>query len=483
MKTISQLAISTVNGTKSIPLRNMPPEAWTSVFGGVEDYGIYELYKKVPWLYRGINHICEAVINMPRNQEELDTANLRVDWNFFLNEIVGDYLLAGAMFCVIEDNSFGKNKELRRFHPDTIKLETDETDGLKGFKRRISASSNETTYGRDELGYTWIPSRSSEIAIGDSPAMAALNAAGLLLNIDEFGKNYFDNGAINPTIAKIEEFETLDPAEQQRTKSVLERLFGRGNKNAHKVAPVGANVEFETVGSPMKELAVPELTDKKREDIATALGIPQSLLFSSAANYATARQDDYHFYNKTVVPLVRKIEGMLNAYFLSMNISVQIKFREQEMELFQRDEAARSDSLVNYVSVGYPVDLASELLGIDMDDEQWARLRNHLNKLEQLPAPDTNAVVTSVEDDDVSTDDTLSIRTYRPVNTITTELKKWQAKATKAFRRQGNAEVEFVSDLIDPSLKSAIEGALSRVRHRDDVQMIFKHAILQSEAY
>lgn len=372
---------------KSIPIRNMPPEAWRSVFGDAVEDDIYSLARSVPWLYRGINVIAEAIVNLPRDCEALDDAGVIVNYPTLLNEIVGDYLLAGAMFACMEENPAGKQRTVRRFHPRTIKLITDPADGLVGFERNLR-DSTPTFYAVDELAHSWIPSRTSEIAIGDAPARAALRASGLLNSIDEHAVKYFEAGAINPTIAKIADFQTYPEAEQERTKSILQRLLGRGLDSSHRIAPVGTNIEFETIGSPMSDLAVPELTNSKREDIATALGIPQSLLFSNATNFATAQQDNRHFYEKTIIPLARKIEAMFNHYFMRYGIDDALVFNEQQLEVFQTDEAMRSGSLVNLVNVGMPLTIAMEVLGYDLTDEQWERLGVSMDDGDESPDDD-----------------------------------------------------------------------------------------------
>ena len=70
------------------------------------------------------------------------------------------------------------------------------------------------------------------------------------------------------------------------------------------------------VGEGVGELSDSDLVKEKREDIATALGIPQTILFSQAANYATAkemgeptarfyteRQDDLRFFVVDIVEI------------------------------------------------------------------------------------------------------------------------------------------------------------------------------------
>jgi len=480
LKAVKQFTLTTVDGIKSIPIHQFPADAWRNLFGstgGMEDGRTlkYQLYEAVPWLYRGVNTIVEAVIGLPRNDEDLETLDLRVDWSAFLNEIVGDYLFTGAMFCIIESNRYGKNRELRRLHPDTMKPEADEGQGLTGFTRTLGTK--EISFKRDELGYTWIPSRDTEIAIGTAPVNAALAAAGLLYNIDEYGQKYFKSGAINPTLVEFDNWETYPEAEKKRTKNILRRMFQGGINKAHEVLPIGANAKVHTLGNPLSELAVPELTDKKREDISTALGIPQSLLFSQAANYATAHQDDQHFYDKTIVPLARKIEGMLNPYFLQMGISTQLEFHEQEMELYQKDEASRSDSLVNLINAGIPLITAMEILGYDLDDEQWRELRQAITPDEPMVIQDNPTPVINDTADTQGDPSMMSISTFRQVNTIATDLDKWQRKATKYFRKYGTADVDFESDLIPPTLAAAIEGHLIAVDNREDIATVFEHAI------
>jgi len=483
MRANTSFTLATVDGLKSVPLSQYPAEAWRNVFGG--DVGglegnrrqKYKLYEAVPWLYRGVNTIVEAIVGLPRNEADLEKADLRVEWNNFLNEIVGDYLFEGAMFCIIESNAFGKNRELRRLHPRTMELDLDDISGaLIGFKRRLNQA-QPIPFARDELGYKWIPSRDSEVSIGTPPVHAALAAAGLLFNIDVYGAKYFQSGAINPTLIEFEDWQRTPPAEQERTKNILRRMFQSGLNKAHEVFPIASNAKVHTLGNPMSELAVPELTDKKREDISTALGIPQSLLFSQAANYATARQDDQHFYDKTIIPLARKIEGMINPYLMTMGINVQLEFREQEMELYQKDEASRSDSLGNLVNVGIPLITALEVLGYDLTDEQWQAVeqavaeKDEQNDVIQEPAS-LPIVSTDAEDDE-----DIQVRSWRPVETIVSHLDKWKAKATKSFRNKGTADVDFASSLIPPTLAAAIAGHLQVVEHREDIGVVFEHAV------
>jgi hypothetical protein len=60
--------ISNVYGTKSITLDQYPPEAWNFMSGdpdGAEKADVKLLSETVPWLFRGLNIIVEAISTVP----------------------------------------------------------------------------------------------------------------------------------------------------------------------------------------------------------------------------------------------------------------------------------------------------------------------------------------------------------------------------------------------------------------------------------
>jgi hypothetical protein len=167
---------------------------------------------------------------------------------------------------------------------------------------------------------------------------------------------------------------------------------------------------------------------------------------------------------------------MLNPYFAMNKIPGELKFLEQQMDVFQTDEADRSSSLASLVVSGIPLVTAMEILGYDLTDEQWGVVRL------SLPSPEPEMVIS--ETPIVSTNgetDMVEVRTFKSVESIATHLDMWERKATKAYRRQGNAEVDFESNLIPPTLASAIRGHLAEVDYKGDIPTIFQHAVSLSD--
>src|SRR5690606_2144596 len=137
----------------------------------------------------------------------------------------------------------------------------------------------------------------------------------------------------------------LSETETRRLETWAQRTMS-GLKKAFHVLGVSAEVKVNSLGQqvPLGDLALPALTDKKREDIATVFGVPHSILFSNAATYATARQDDLHFYDKTIIPEARRIERALNRQVF-IPLGWRLSFRPELLEVYQALEAEKADKL------------------------------------------------------------------------------------------------------------------------------------------
>jgi hypothetical protein len=119
------------------------------------------------------------------------------------------------------------------------------------------------------------------------------------------------------------------------------------------------------IGEGIKELADETLTTHQREDISAALGVPHSLMSADAANYATSQQDTLNFYQTTVIPQALLIQETVNQQFFK-RIGLELKFKPEMMEVFQRNEVEKAQSVVPLVQSGiFQVDEARAQFGYD----------------------------------------------------------------------------------------------------------------------
>lgn len=532
---------------KSIPLQNLPPEAFKVVVGdgGGADTDLLKLYETVPWLFRGTEARANALSGVPFaihkgtsvEGDEIDAAAFAFAGNIpdLIYTIARDYILFAKWYVWKGTNDGGRVKELRRFVPSSITPKYDEMAGIKEFERSLKSS--KITIPVDEMIWLMRPSARTELGAGVSDAQVALAAAGVIGNLDTYAASYFANGALMPTL--ISTTGQVQEVDRTAFKSWIRRITGRGAKNAHSVEVIQGDFKATTLGSPPKDLAAPELNNIKREDIATALGVPQTVLFSQAANYATALQDDIHFYDKTVRPDGIRFEYALNN-MLFHPLGYHFAFHWEQMEIYQLQKSQQAQALVSFVSAGVLTkdevreELGYEAMGnptIDNQDvnisavadtkmlpeifgyhlEQGVVSKNETrerlglepiddkqeNTLRQLQSQMT--VLQAVVNTGISLDTALGLvglnippqPAPKPDNSFfgksatdvvdnpaTADLTRWQTKAIKRLSEGKLAKaLDFESAAIRPTLMASIKGALEAVKDATDIKHIFADAM------
>ena len=440
--------------TKSYNINNLPEEAWTALGGeGTSAGSVIDLYQSVPWLYRAVESLSSSIGEMPLAWESLATGDETDDPNFgfelfpsrLLNELAGDLILYGAAYVFKGTNRRRILKDVRRWHPSTVKPIFSKADGsLLGFKRTLGGMVTE--YSVDEVAHCWLPARDKELGPGTAPAVAALAAAGVLKSVDDHIELYFKRGANGPVLVA---FPGENPSEEElkRVQSWLDRALSSA-KNAFRPLGIRTLPTLLKLSEPPTNLALPELTDKKREDVATALGVPQTVLFSSAANYATALQDDIHYYEKTVKPLAGLLEEALNVRLFEA-LGYRLRLHPERLEVFQRLEAEKVSALSQAYHDG--------ALGL-------GEYRLQLNLSEELP------------------DDVAPMRTPAPApqqaagDEQRDELRTWERFVIKRVKAGKKPARAFEAEHVPPTLKAAIEGALEAAATPDAVRHIFADA-------
>ena len=272
-------------------------------------------------------------------------------------------------------------------------------------------------------------------------------AAGILRDVDEFGSAFFQRVAVKVTLLSVsgsvrpEEKEKLEGWWRGVTRGLKDAFAGRVI-NADRVTPT-------VIGEGISELSDQGLTKEKREDISTALGIPQSILFSTGAvNRAVSQQDDINFYTKTMIPEAKRIERQLNTQHFESE-GVRLQFRPQEMTIFQADEEARSASLLNLVNAGESLENGYKILGFDLPDEVVEDHEEQALEEENEPEPQNGNV-----------------------NPLFQALASWQRRSILEINA-GKAIEPFTNDAIPENVHDTIAKRLSGVTTTQAVRQVF----------
>ena len=450
------------DGVKAMNLARLPDSAFTWFTPGSSDTDeLKERYRAVPWLWRGVDLRAQAVASLPfaivdKNGEDYDTSE---DYQ----NAVGFLPNPGNLFHLVEASLtlLGRSYLFRLYNQaatlglryilaESITPIVEEALGLTGFTRQLATGTLKLDI--EDLVYFWARDAFTEIGPpleGASPAAAALQAASVLYNVDEFASMFFERGAIKAMLIKAG--GSPPEEEKKRLKAFWRRAFS-GAKNWWTSEIVSADVEVEIIGEGLESLANTNLTTSKREDIAVALGIPMTILWSTEAGGlgggGVVESDERKFYEQTVVPEARFIAATLNEQVFSA-LDLRLVFRPETLDVFQADEAQRASALVSYVNAGYPVGLASQVLGVELptgydyddldrmkEERATAALERQKQQVQAFGGPQQGASQEAIRAD----------------------LRRWRTKAKKA-----GGIVPFESEYIPPALKASIEATIQEI--------------------
>jgi hypothetical protein len=269
--------------------------------------------------------------------------------------------------------------------------------------------------------------------------------------LSKFPEMYFEGGAMPVTLIGI---DSTDKSEIERIANWFKKS-ATAIMNAFRVLGIRAgSVTPTTLTPPLKDLAMPEITDMAKENMCVAFGVPKTMMDSEAANYATAVEDRKSFYQEIIMPRARKFEAVLNTQLLNHD-GLRAEFAFNELELFQDDENLRADMILKYVQAGMPLKLALDIAGKELTEEQaeWFAEEPRMNERA------TNKKQQQEENDPLAE-----------------ELGRWMRFAEKRVS-DGRELREFETDIIPPSLHASISGALETVKDAEEVKTIFDNAL------
>jgi hypothetical protein len=326
----------------------------------------------------------------------------------------------------------------------------------------------------------WDPEQ--DFGPGPSPSQVALGEVGLLHYMTSFASTFFKNGAMPVTLVGLE--KPISETERDRTERKLARLIS-GIGNAFRVKILNSGFTPITLTPPLDALAMPELDERARQAIATAFGIPQTML-EDAANRATAEGHRMSFWQDTVRPHGEWVEDELNRQ-LFHPLGLHLEFAFDEMDIFQEDEAARAESLTKLVEAGTPLDVALQVLGYELTKAQWARVQEEMDKKQSLletlatqgsQDKETGDAVPKEDPDLDNRAKRVDPNPHPPPDRATLdeareELVKWQRKSLDALNRGKAPGVVWRSEYIPAGVQNQIHLGLTGALTEEDVRRVF----------
>jgi HK97 family phage portal protein len=362
---------------KSKDLSAWTADEWQTVFGGYfgsHDESPAALYRVVGWLHACVNLRADRIASLPwalfRGETQLltdedDLAAYPYLDNFtdLLELTEGALCLCGYAYWFKQRNARNAPLGMRWFAPDSVEPIYDAAVGIRGYRRHVDRGSDKL-YAPEDIVYFRLPNALSELEPGTPPAQAALADSTVLHHMAEFKSAYFARGAIKATVLSIE--GNPADAELRKLEAWWQRFFA-GIRQAWQTAAVRAGVTPVVVGEGLESLSNSELTNESRQSIATALGVPHSLIAADAANFATAQQDEINFLTNCIIPESRLIERTLNRQLFAAT-GLRFAFQPDRLSAMQEDEEQRAQAYSLYVNSKIKPSIAAQLVGLNLPD-------------------------------------------------------------------------------------------------------------------
>lgn len=466
-----------------------------------------KLFSRFPWLWRGIRLISSSAANVPfiitRGEDEIDTSLEYKNAIGFLpnpkrliSVAIAARQLTGRAYMFKSKNVLKMPAGLRNLNPASVepvfKKDGKDAGALEKFERSITTggATRKVEYPVEDILYSWMYDPFVEIGPPlNYPAKAAMMAAGVLSDVDQFLASFFQRGAVKATLLTVG--ANTQPQERSRLEEWWNQFFsgvtGERQKviNADTVTPV-------VVGEGLEGLDDSDLAKKKREDIAAALGIPMTKLFSTEAGGlgggGVVDADDRRFMEETLLPEVEALFEDINTQLL-VPLGYRIEVNAAAIDLFQEDERQRSFALNNLaaaININPDVaEFAMSVLGYEIDDEQQAmfnaikgaKMRERQERQQQVRP---NAVAAPRDEregderDDARGDESPPRAILHEFQERQKEIGQWQRNALRIGGKR-SAE-EFEPGVLSNDMVSYIKAALPSCADKDAIKALFTSA-------
>jgi len=441
----------------------------TSVPGWLTDFtnsglpkSTAQLYATVPLVYRAIRLRADALSAVPikiiAGKDEEKTWPFPTALRTLIWRAEAGLLQTGGAYWEIVSNKSGYKKDVRFRNSHYMDVSYD--NGKLIFKQTTANGGewiNEPDKGLYQMVYFSDYDPAQDILPGVGAAEVGRIDARLITALSKFPEAYFEGGAMPVTLLGIDSSDTNEIAR-------VENWFKRSAtaiKNAFRVLGIRAGSIIPTTLTPdLEKMAMPELYNTAKKNIAVAFGIPESMLDTTAANFATAQEARLGFYEDQIKARAAMFEDVINTQLLAKE-KLSIKFDFEAMSLFQEDEAARAKVLRELTYSGTPLELAFDLAGYALTPEQIAMLTSDA-------AHEPAEVEHMIEHTEP-----------QPMNGqnagIGEEMRRWQHMVEKRVRSNKPVR-DFESDIIPAALNGAIAGQLESAKTIDDIRAVFKMA-------
>lgn len=256
--------------------------------------------------------------------------------------MMNNLLLWGNAYCYIHRNGGGKAIGLEILSPSKIEPFIGENDGLIYYKKGGDVcSSHEILH---IVGFSF------DGLVGKSPIKACADAVGIGLASQEFGSNFFGQGANLSGV--LEHPGRLTEEAANRLRESWNSRFA-GVHNSHQTAILEEGVKFSSIGMPLADAQFIETRRFSVEEIARMFRIPPHMIGDlSRSSFNNIEQMSMDFTRYSLRPYLVNLEMELNKKLLTEKEQINSYCKFNTNELLRADANSRADYYRKLFEVG-----------------------------------------------------------------------------------------------------------------------------------
>lgn len=229
----------------------------------------------------------------------------------FWENVLAHMMLTGDSFIYTPRNDLNRVTEMWPLVPTRVEVARDATSGEKYF--RVGGEAYDAT------GVLHIPGFGTDGLRGLSPIRQNRQALGLTLAAEQFGANFFGNGATLGGILSTD--QKLAPNVSDAMAAQWKKAHG-GTKNAWKIAVLEGGLKYQTVGVPPADAQYLELRKFQRAEICAIYRVPPHMIgdVERSTSWGTGiEQQNIGFITYTLLPWMKRIEEAVSSRLLNQD--------------------------------------------------------------------------------------------------------------------------------------------------------------------
>lgn len=364
---------------------------WLTLFAGNQAVPVDKLANGEAWLSAALGRRGDTLLSIPhawvRGQTDLDDAPFGISEATLLRQIdKALQIKENGAFVYKLRSAGGKLLRLIWLDPDKITPDWETAtheDGVvrfwreaKGGRRDPLAATELLWFSREGMG---------ELRPDPAPLEAVRLNAETLYNIARMEDSFFEGSGLPVMLIKVP--MGTPSQEKEQLESRFQRIFN-SMRNPREVKTVGVRegVEVQVLSFTPNDLDLTATVARHRQAVLGRMQVPESVVMSNAANYATAMSDKLAF-AETMAQRMEDIAEVINGDPDIMRTGITLDVRRNEMPVMQEEEAARAQAFSLLVGAGLHPQAAMAILGFDVPENYEGELFKDEPEPEPEPQP------------------------------------------------------------------------------------------------